>query len=53
MENPAQTGGTVQPGVGKIGTHATLVAGVIGAARDGEGDVGVAYNATPVERGRS
>jgi subtilisin-like proprotein convertase family protein len=34
------------PGVSKTGTHATLVAGVIAAARDGEGAVGVAYGAT-------
>ncbi|MGO4713340.1 S8 family serine peptidase [Bradyrhizobium sp. 2TAF24] len=34
------------PGVEQLGTHATLVAGVIGAARDGSGAVGVAYNAT-------
>ena len=34
------------PGIGQIGTHATLVAGVIAAADNGEGDVGVAYNAT-------
>jgi subtilisin family serine protease len=33
------------PGVEKYGAHATLVAGVIGAARDGEGVVGVAYDA--------
>ncbi|WP_158271819.1 S8 family serine peptidase [Methylosinus sporium] len=32
-------------GVEKYGSHATLVAGVIGAARDGRGVVGVAYNA--------
>ncbi|WP_159731875.1 S8 family serine peptidase [Methylosinus sp. Ce-a6] len=34
------------PGVERIGTHATLVAGVIGAARNGAGAVGVAYDAT-------
>lgn len=34
------------PGVGQLGTHATLVAGVIGAARNGSGAVGVAYDAT-------
>ncbi|WP_206747706.1 cadherin-like domain-containing protein [Telmatospirillum siberiense] len=34
------------PGVEQLGTHATLVAGVIGAARDGSGAVGVAYGAT-------
>ncbi|WP_185966605.1 S8 family serine peptidase, partial [Methylosinus sporium] len=34
------------PGVEKYGAHATLVAGVIGAARDGEGVIGVAYDAT-------
>ncbi|NJO55091.1 MAG: cadherin-like domain-containing protein, partial [Rhodospirillales bacterium] len=34
------------PGIEKPGIHATLVAGVIGAARDGEGVVGVAYDAT-------
>lgn len=34
------------PGIQTIGTHATLVAGVIGAARNGLGAVGVAYNAT-------
>ncbi len=34
------------PGVGSLGTHATLVAGVIGAARNGAGAVGVAYDAT-------
>ncbi len=33
------------PGVAQISEHATLVAGVIGAARDGEGQVGIAYNA--------
>lgn len=34
-------------------THATLVAGVIGAARNGEGGVGVAYNATLASEGFS
>jgi subtilisin-like proprotein convertase family protein len=34
------------PGVDQLGTHATLVAGVIGAANDGTGAVGVAYGAT-------
>jgi Ca2+-binding RTX toxin-like protein/subtilisin-like proprotein convertase family protein len=34
------------PGIELIGNHATLVAGVIAAARDGEGAVGVAYDAT-------
>ncbi|WP_316233848.1 S8 family serine peptidase, partial [Bradyrhizobium sp. SZCCHNPS2010] len=34
------------PGVDQVGTHATLVAGVIGADRDGQGAVGVAYGAT-------
>ena len=34
------------PGVEKYGAHATLVAGVIGASRDGKGVVGVAYDAT-------
>jgi subtilisin-like proprotein convertase family protein len=34
------------PGSDQIGTHATLVAGVIGAAIDGEGTVGVAPGVT-------
>lgn len=34
------------PGVEQYGMHATLVAGVIGAERNGEGVVGVAYDAT-------
>lgn len=34
------------PGIDHLGTHATLVAGVIGAARNGSGAVGVAYDAT-------
>lgn len=34
------------PGVETIGTHATLVAGVIGAANNGQGGIGVAYGAT-------
>lgn len=34
------------PGSDQIGTHATLVAGVIAANRDGQGAVGVAYDAT-------
>ena len=34
------------PGVTQVGTHATLVAGIIGAARNGRGAIGVAYNAT-------
>nr|WP_246728920.1 S8 family serine peptidase [Methylosinus sp. RM1] len=34
------------PGVDQYGMHATLVAGVIGAERNGEGVVGVAYDAT-------
>lgn len=35
-----------KPGVEQYGMHATLVAGVIGAARNGQGVVGVAYCAT-------
>ncbi len=38
------TGGT--PGISELGNHATLVAGVIVAANDGQGAVGVAYGAT-------
>lgn len=34
------------PGIEQTGIHATLVAGIISAARDGEGVVGVAYDAT-------
>jgi Ca2+-binding RTX toxin-like protein len=34
------------PGVEAYGNHATIVAGIIGASRNGEGVVGVAYNAT-------
>jgi subtilisin-like proprotein convertase family protein len=34
------------PGIEQIGTHATLVAGVLGASGDGEGAVGVAPDAT-------
>lgn len=34
------------PGIEQTGVHATLVAGIIGSARDGQGVVGVAYNAT-------
>ncbi|ACB97247.1 proprotein convertase P-domain-containing protein [Beijerinckia indica] len=34
------------PGITQTGTHATLIAGVLGAAIDGEGAVGVAPDAT-------
>src|SRR5262249_12105275 len=35
-----------QPGIQAIGDHATLVAGVVAAARNGTGAVGVAYGVT-------
>ena len=35
-----------EPGISQLSNHATLTAGIIAAARDGEGIVGVAYNAT-------
>ena len=35
-----------QPGQQQVGTHATLIAGIIGAANDGSGAVGVAPGAT-------
>ncbi len=46
----SNAGGSIKangnPGIDQYGTHATLVAGVIGAARNGDGVVGVAYDAT-------